>query len=214
MIGGKSGRVAGRWGFGLSVFYAVLVRFYQAAGGTIGVPGTFTEESLDVWYMANYVAGLLILLGGVACLFLSEPWVRTLPRRFPVRPGQELPRPLMLAGCVVPVLAGGVFAVAHGIVGIVTQLLELCGVIHVDYPSDWVTLDVTALNLWNVLFYEPWFVAMGICLILAALGYLRQAGIREVVVRRIVWTSYVLIFVLGVLGTLAVVLKWNVTVGG
>lgn len=164
--------------------------------------------------MANYVAGLLILVGGLACLFLTQPRIRLIPGRSPVLAGKPIPRPLMLIGCLSPVLLGGVFAVAHGIAGIITQSMELCGVIHVDYPSDWVTLDVTELNLWSIFFYEPWFLAMGICLIFSALEYLRDTGSTEVTIRRMVRVFYALITVLAAMATLAVIMHWNFTVGG
>ncbi|MFE4632987.1 hypothetical protein ACFRJ1_06365 [Streptomyces sp. NPDC056773] len=210
---GVRGSRAGSWGFGLAVGYAVFVRFYQGAGGTIGVPGTSTPESLPSWYMANYVAGLIILLGGVACLFLTQPRVRTIPHRSPLLPGQQIPKPVMLAVCLSPVLLGGVFGVAHGIAGAFTQLLELCGAIEVNYPDDWATLNVTSMNLWNILFYEPWFVAMGVCLLGSARRYLRDTGSAEDVIDRVRRVTVALIGVLTVALSLIVIMGWTVEIG-
>src|SRR5918999_1410671 len=56
-------RSAGLWGLGLAVFYAVFVRFYQAAGGRIGLPARITEP--ERMQQASYVAGLVVLVGGI-----------------------------------------------------------------------------------------------------------------------------------------------------
>ncbi|MFG2296379.1 hypothetical protein [Streptomyces sp. NPDC048603] len=210
---GVRGSRAGYWGFGLAAGYAVFVRFYQGAGGTIGVPGTSTPESLPSWYMANYVAGLIILLGGVACLFLTQPRVRTIPHQSPVLPGKQIPKPLMLAACLSPVLLGGVFSVTHGVAGAFTHLLELCGAIEMDYPDDWETLNVTSMNLWNILFYEPWFIAMGVCLLCSALRYLRDTGSTEDAIGRVRRVAVALIGVLVVASSLTVIMGWNFEIG-
>ncbi|MCX4803074.1 hypothetical protein ACFWWM_42230 [Streptomyces sp. NPDC058682] len=210
---GGRGTRAGYWGFGLAVGYAVFVRFYQGAGGMIGVPGTSKPETLPSWYMANYVAGLVILLGGVACLFLTQSRVRTIPRWSPLLPGEQIPRPLMLVACLSPVLLGGIFSVTHGVAGGFTHLLELCGAIEIDYPDEWETLNVTSMNLWNILFYEPWFIAMGICLLGSALQYLRDTGSTEAAVDRVNRVSIALIGVLTIASSLSVIMGWNVEIG-
>ena len=66
--------------------------------------------------------GLLILVGGAACVVLTRRWT------------PALPRPLVLVTVVAPVVTGGVFALAHGVAGVVMNVLDLTGVITLDKP--------------------------------------------------------------------------------
>jgi hypothetical protein len=165
-------RVAGAWGLGLAVFYAVFVRFYQAAGGRIGLPEQITNAGR--FHLASYLAGLLILVGGAACVVLTRRWT------------PALPRPLVLVTVVAPVVTGGVFALAHGVAGVVMNVLDLTGVITLDKPllADPTPAVRAADAWWNILFYQPWFAAMGACLLLCALAYARAVGIRPRTIRR------------------------------
>jgi hypothetical protein len=165
-------RAAGAWGLGLAVFYAVFVRFYQAAGGRIGLPERITDP--ERLHFASYLAGLLILVGGAACFVLTRRWTATLPR------------PLVLVAVVAPVVAGGVFALAHGVAGVVMNVLDLTGVLTLDKPllADPTPAARAADAWWNILFYQPWFAAMGVCLLLCARAYVRAAGFGPSAVRR------------------------------
>lgn len=175
---------AGAWGLALAVFYAVFVRFYQAAGGTIGLGGSAPADPAAL-QAASYAAGLLILLGGVACLMLGYPLARCWPAWVPGVGARAVTPWLLVPLCAVPALVGGLFAVVHGLGGWSTKFLELVGVIDIAYPADaWVTLDVTAMDLWSVLFYEPWFLAMGVSLCLSVRAYARSLGIGEKALRR------------------------------
>jgi hypothetical protein len=171
-------RAAGAWGLGLAVFYAVFVRFYQAAGGRIGLPERITDP--DRVRFASYLAGLLILVGGAACVVLTR------------RRTAALPRPLVLVAVVAPVVAGGVFALAHGVAGVVMNVLDLTGVLTLDKPllADPTPAVRAADAWWNILFYQPWFVAMGVCLLLCARAYARAAGFGPSTVRRAAIGAY------------------------
>lgn len=165
-------RAAGAWGLGLAVFYAVFVRFYQAAGGRIGLPDEITGA--DRFHFASYLAGLLILVGGAACVVLTRRWT------------PALPRPLVLVTVVAPVVAGGVFALAHGVAGVIMNILDLTGVLTLDKPllADPTPAVRAADAWWNILFYQPWFAAMGVCLLLCARVYAKAAGFGPSTVRR------------------------------
>ncbi|MFK9092778.1 hypothetical protein [Bacillus salipaludis] len=53
-----------------AVMYAVFVRFYQAAGGTLGILGQV--EDPKGMYMASYIAGVLIMTCGFILFALFQ----------------------------------------------------------------------------------------------------------------------------------------------
>lgn len=210
---GNAWRGAGWWGFGLAAGYAVFVRFYHAAGGTIGMPGRLEPSVAGDFAMASYLAGLLILVGGLACLYLALPRVRAIPRWFPSRPGEQIPAWLLAPLCLVPTLIGAVYAVAHALLGVTTKILDLFGVVWLEYSDLWQELDRTALALWDILFYEPWFLAMGVCLALCGLRYLRDLGFSAHAVRRLAWALAGGAVLLAVAGIGMLAMDGTLTVG-
>lgn len=148
---------AGYAAFGWAVAYAVFVRGYQGLGGTIGVAGTF--EDPDAMRRASLIAGVGILLVGVGALALVRPW------------GLQFPRRLV----VVPALAGSAYAATHALTAYVTKPLHVIGVIHLQFHG-WAQRDQTAQFLWDLLFYEPWFLGLGILVTLGAVHHHRRAG--------------------------------------
>jgi hypothetical protein len=142
---------------GWAIAYAVLVRGYQAAGGTVGLPGTF--ENPDDARRAGLIAGLIIFAAGLGALAFVRPW------------GLRIPRWLL----IVPALAGAAFAMAHALTGYVTKTLHLLGVIVIEFRG-WDQVDERRLILWDLLFYEPWFFGLGVLVTLAALHHHRRTG--------------------------------------
>jgi hypothetical protein len=82
---------------------------------------------------------------GIGALALVRPW------------GLRLPRWLV----IVPALAGSVFAMGHALTAYVTKPLHLLGVVELEFPG-WKTRDEGATIAWDLLFYEPWFLALGL----------------------------------------------------
>jgi hypothetical protein len=109
------------WG----IAYAVFVRFYQAAGGTIGLAGRF--EDADGFRRASLFAGLLILVAGLGALALVRPW------------GLRIPRWLLLA----PALAGSVYAMAHALVAYVSKTLPFY---ELWFLGLWMLVTLAALH--------------------------------------------------------------------
>lgn len=172
------------WGFGLAVFYAVFVRFYQAAGGTIGLGDSVPADPAGL-QLASYLAGLLILVGGVACLYLASPVLRHFPFWMPGLGGRPIPARVLVPLCAVPSMLGGLYAVIHGLSGLITNTLSVVGSADVAIPAEaWVSYDRTALDVWGLVLYEPWFLAMGLCLVLCVSRYARELGIGEHALRR------------------------------
>ncbi|NWL89760.1 DUF3995 domain-containing protein [Paenibacillus sp. 79R4] len=175
-------------GFLWALLYAVFVRFYEAATGTvIGGYGKFSDP--DAFSVASYAAGVLILLCGFILLGLGGPRGSVVPDWVPVFRGKKLPRLLVLG----PTLAGAAFLVAHGITGIITKLLYLAGAIPLRLQG-WAEVDMNHLALWDLCFYEPWFLIMGILAGLTAAHYAQASGMALSVFRR--GTVLYLIFLL------------------
>ena len=137
--------------------YAVGVRGYQGLGGTLGLAGTFDDP--DAMRRASLLAGSGILLVSVGALSLVRPW------------GLRLPRWLI----IIPALTGSTYAAAHALTAYVTKPLHSLGVIDLEFRG-WAELDEGTLILWDLLFYEPWFLGLGVLVTLGALHHFRRTG--------------------------------------
>jgi hypothetical protein len=140
-----------------AVAYAIGVRGYHGLGGTFGLAGTFEDPEAVRRASLAYGAGLL--LAGVGALALVRPWGLRLPR-WPV---------------IGVALAGASVALTHAVVAYVSKTLHLLGVVDLEFRG-WVQLDETSLILWDFLFYEPWFLGLGLLVALAALHHYRRTG--------------------------------------
>ncbi|WP_134686602.1 DUF3995 domain-containing protein [Brevibacillus migulae] len=160
-----------------AIMYAVFVRFYQAAGGSVGLPGRLVNP--EGFQMASYIAGVVVMLFGFFLLGLVKPWGKTVPAWMPLIGGSSVHSLFLL----VPMLIGSTFAIAHGVSGIVTKILHLAGIITIHFPG-WIVLDVRGLILWDLLFYEPWFTVLGMLASMAAWNYARNSKISLPILRR------------------------------
>jgi hypothetical protein len=151
----------------LAVAYAVGVRGYQGLGGTIGLSGTFEDPS--AFEHASLRAGAFLLLVGIGELALVRPW------------GLRLPRGLVIA----PALLGSIFAMGHALTAYVTKPLDLLGVVDVQIQG-WKTLDEGDAFAWDLLFYEPWFLALGLLTTAGALHHHRRTGGSATARRRLI----------------------------
>jgi hypothetical protein len=141
----------------LAIAYALAVRGYQGLGGTIGLAGTFEDPS--GFERASLLAGGFLLLVGLGALAFVRPW------------GLRLPRWLVIG----PALAGAAYAAAHALTAYVTKTLDLAGAIDLRLEG-WATLDEGKAFLWDLLFYEPWFLGLGVLVALGALHHHRRTG--------------------------------------
>ncbi len=137
--------------------YAVGVRAYQGLGGTIGLPGSFEDPS--AMRRASLLAGIGIALVGLGALSLVRPW------------GLRLPRWLI----IIPALTGSAYAAAHALTSYITKPLHLSGAIDIEFRG-WARLDEDALILWDLLFYEPWFLGLGVLVTLGTLHHFHRTG--------------------------------------
>jgi hypothetical protein len=142
---------------GWAIAYAIGVRGYQGLGGTVGLSGGFEDPT--ALREASLRAGAFLLLVGVGALAFVRPW------------GLRLPRWLV----IVPALAGSAFSMAHALTAYVTKPLHAFGVIELDFGS-WTRLDEGSLIRWDLLFYEPWFLGLGILVTLGAVHHYRRTG--------------------------------------
>jgi hypothetical protein len=161
-----AGYAASAW----AIAYAVGVRGYQGLGGTLGLPGTF-EDPAAVG-RASLLAGVGILLVGVGALALVRPW------------GLRLPRWLV----IVSALTGSAYAVAHALTAYMTKPLHALGVVELDFRG-WARLDEAAMIRWDLAFYEPWFLGLGVLVTLATLHHYRRTGGSRRGARRLAGTT-------------------------
>lgn len=148
-----AGYAASAW----AIAYAIGVRVYQGLGGRLGLAGTFQDPA--AMRRASLIAGVGILLAGVGALALVRPW------------GLRLPRWLV----IIPALAGSAYAASHALTAYVTKPLHALGVIQLQFDG-WASRDEAAQFAWDLLFYEPWFLGLGVLVTLGALHYNRRSG--------------------------------------
>jgi hypothetical protein len=137
--------------------YAVAVRGYQGLGGTVGISGTFEDPA--GMRQASLIAGAAIALVAVGELALVRPW------------GLRLPRWLV----IVPALTGSAYAAAHALSAYITKPLDAVGLIDLRFDG-WAERDPTAQFLWDLLFYEPWFLGLAVLTTLGTVHHHRRTG--------------------------------------
>ena len=168
--------------------YAIGVRGYHGLGGTLGAAGTF--EDPEGMRRASLLAGAGILLVGFGALALVRPW------------GLRIPRWLI----IVPALTGSAYAIAHALTAYVTKPLHAVGVVQLQFDG-WAQRDERAQFLWDLLFYEPWFLGLGVLVTLATLHHHARTGGSIEARRRILILTALATLVLTALACTAVVAR-------
>lgn len=176
-----AGYAASAW----AIAYAIGVRGYQGLGGMTGLPGTFEDPAGAE--RASLLAGAFLLAVGIGALAFVRPW------------GLRLPRWLV----IVPALAGAAFALAHALTAYVTKPLHALGVIDLRFRG-WAELDETGLILWDLFFYELWFLGLGVLTTLGALHHYRRTGGSERGARRLAVGTGAAALVVAALASLSV----------
>jgi hypothetical protein len=148
-----AGYAAAAW----AIAYAIGVRAYQGLGGTVGLAGTFEDPA--GMQRASLIAGVGIFIVGLGALAFVRPWGLRLPPRL----------------VIIPALIGSAYAVAHALTAYVTKPLHALGVVELQFDG-WAQRDETAQFLWDMLFYEPWFLGLGVLTTLGALHHHRRTG--------------------------------------
>jgi hypothetical protein len=179
---------AGYAAFGWTVAYALGVRLYQALGGTVALAGTF--EDPGGMRRASLAAAGGILQVGVGSLALVRPW------------GVRLPRWLVIA----PALAGSAYAASHALTAYITKPLHALGVIDLQFRG-WATRDEAAQFAWDPLFYEPWFLGLGVLVTLGALHHHRRTGGSARAAYRLAWLTVAGVLLLSAIACAIVVMR-------
>jgi hypothetical protein len=82
-------------------------------------------------------------------------------------------------------MAGSAYAAAHALTAYVTKPLHLLGVVHLRFDG-WATRHETSQFLWDLLFYEPWFLALGLLVTAGTLYHHRRTGGSDTARRRLI----------------------------
>ena len=136
-------------------FAYALMSLYWAVGGhaLLSTIGGYVEQSARrggaLPVLVALVATLAKVAGGLLALALVRPW------------GRVVPRGRLLIGSA----GASVLLVVYGGLNVLLGALVLSGVIH---PAG--SVDRTALR-WHVGVWDLWFLAWGILLALATVGY-------------------------------------------
>jgi hypothetical protein len=139
-------------------FAYALVSLYWAAGGhaLISTVGGYVQRAVErggaVALLAALAAVVAKVAGGLIALALVRPWEQAVRRRWLL---------IVSAGA-------SALLVAYGGLSVLLGALVLSGAIH---PAGGV--DRTALR-WHVGVWDLWFLAWGIFLALATIGYARR----------------------------------------
>ncbi|WP_257350757.1 DUF3995 domain-containing protein [Pseudalkalibacillus decolorationis] len=182
--------------------YAVFARFYQAAGGQIGLAGEFKDPS--GFYTASYISGVIIMICGTILITLVKPWSRVVPEWVPIMGGRKIHRLIIL----IPTLICTAFLIAHGVSGMITKAFLLAGIITIKFPG-WHVLDVQSLALWDLFIYEPWFIIMGILAGLTAAHYAQSASVSHSTSRRGTILYMISVLLLTTLFVLAIIFDFG-----
>jgi len=153
-----------------AIAYAVGVRGYHGLGGTVGLGGTLEDPA--AMRRASLAAGAFLIVVGIGALALGRPW------------GLRLPRWLL----IVPALLGSAYAAAHALTAYITKPLDLIGVVELEFKG-WAERDESSQFLWDLLFYEPWFLGLAVLVTLAALHHHRRTGGSPRAARRLLATT-------------------------
>ena len=86
------------------------------------------------------------------------------------------------------------YTAAHALTAYVTKPLDALGLVHLRFDG-WAQRDETGQFLWDLLFYEPWFLGLGVLVTLGTLHHHRRTGGSAPAERRLL--------ILTALGTLA-----------
>ncbi|PYI57325.1 DUF3995 domain-containing protein [Paenibacillus flagellatus] len=162
-----------------ALLYAVFVRFYQAAGGTIGLSAPIVDTTGGI-YKASYVVGVVIMLCGFVLLGLVKPWGKAVPLWIPWIGGATVCRGFLLF----PTLLCSVFLIAHGAAGILTRVLYLAGLIDLKMPTFTGEVDLRIDALWDLFVYQPWFFIMGVLSGLSAAHYAQARDVSLPALKR------------------------------
>ena len=73
----------------------------------------------------------------------------------------------------------------HALTAYISKPLHLLGVVDLEFRG-WERVDEGSLIRWDLFFYEPWFLGLGVLMTLGALHHHRRTGGSEQGARRLV----------------------------
>jgi hypothetical protein len=165
------------WAAGIWALWYAIYRGYYAAGGTAFLPGRIRPSAVDQFRLINLAGAVIIGIAALLPVAALPLWSRRRGRR------------LMLAVCWLVAVG----CCMHALVDITQRALSLAGVVHVEYPSLWMSLDHRTADLQDLFFNEPWFLLEGL-----AFGALGWIALRPGRARRW-WTATALTAVVALL---------------
>lgn len=105
-----------------------------------------TPISQTQWRQINAVGAVLLVIAAVMAVATVWLWRRGYGRT------------ALLVFCWV----AAVGCVMHALVDESSRLLSMAGVLHMEYPNFWVSIDRHASDLQDVFLNEPWFLIEGV----------------------------------------------------
>jgi hypothetical protein len=122
-------------------------------GGTWLLPGTIRPGSEGQFQLISLAAAIIIGIAAVLPVAVLPLWSRRWPRL------------VLLTLCWVVAVG----CCAHAVIDMTQRVLSLAGLVSIQYPQLWASVDRHAADLQDLFGNEPWFLLEGLAF--GALGW-------------------------------------------
>jgi hypothetical protein len=127
------------WGLGYALY-----RAYYALGGTVLLPGTLADPIQ--FRLINAAAAAILAIAALLPIAMLPLWRR------------QTARPVLLAVCWLVAVG----CTMHALIDSIERVLSLAGLLRIEYPTMWASIDRRAADLQDLFFNEPWFLLEGL----------------------------------------------------
>jgi hypothetical protein len=115
-----------------------------ALGGTVLLPGTLADPIQ--FRLINAAAVAILTIAALLPIAMLPLWRR------------QRARPVLLAVCWLVAVG----CAMHALIDSIERVLSLAGLLRIEYPTMWASIDRRAADLQDLFFNEPWFLLEGL----------------------------------------------------
>jgi hypothetical protein len=128
-----------------------------ALGGTVLLPGTLADPIQ--FRLINAAAVAILTIAALLPIAMLPLWRR------------QRARPVLLAVCWLVAVG----CAMHALIDSIERVLSLAGLLRIEYPTMWASIDRRAADLQDLFFNEPWFLLEGLGF--GAIGWIAWARV-------------------------------------